>query len=202
MELDTCIEKRRSQRKFIDKELPLEVVAKIVKAGTMSPNAGNLQAWRFIIITDSKTKEKVAMACEEQLWMCEAGALIAICSDLRDIERFYADKAKLFATQDASASAENMILKATDMGVGSCWVAAFDESSLKDALSLPGYMAPQVVITLGYSEEKAKPKPKLKIEELIYLNQFGKKPGEFPEIAEIIKKLIEKGKKAVSKLKK
>src|SRR3989338_10543025 len=86
MELDACIEKRQSQRKFLDKELPIEVIAKIVKAGTMSPNAGNLQALRFIIITDSKAKEKVAMACEEQLWMCEAGALIAICSDLRDIE--------------------------------------------------------------------------------------------------------------------
>ena len=202
MELDACIEKRQSQRKFLDKELPIEVIAKIVKAGTMSPNAGNLQALRFIIITDSKAKEKVAMACEEQLWMCEAGALIAICSDLRDIERFYADKANFFATQDASASAENMVLKATDIGIGSCWIAAFDESSLKHALSLPGYMVPQIVITLGYSDEKVKAKPKLKMEELIHFNQFGKKPGEYPEIADTIKKLIEKGKKAVGKLKK
>ncbi|MBI4441710.1 nitroreductase family protein [Candidatus Woesearchaeota archaeon] len=200
MELDDCLVKRHSVRKFSEKEIPPETLGLLIRAAITAPTAGNLQEWRFVAVTDSAQKDKIANACEEQLWMAQAGALIVVCTDDRDLEKFYGPSAKKYAVQDAAAAAENMLLKATDLGLGSCWVAACDEEQLKTVLALPGFVTPYVVVAVGYTEEKAVTKPTFKVEDLIHINQFGKKAVEYPEMGELIKRLVEKGKKAVRKI--
>lgn len=200
MELDACVSQRRSFRKFIDKPVSSAYLAKIIKAATYAPTAGNQQEWRFIVVTDDKKKEKIAHACEEQLWVANAGALFIVCTDNRDIERFYGERGRGYAIQDAAAAAENMLLKATDMGLASCWIAAFDEDELRGILSLPLFVIPQMIIALGYSEEKPVEKYTFKAEDIVHYNQYGKKAADYPELGEIIKNLVEKGKKTIKKL--
>lgn len=198
MELDECIAKRRSVRKFSTKEIPKDMLAKIIKAGTEAPTAGNLQDWRFIVISDDAQKKKVAAACEEQEWVADAGIIIVVCTDIRDIERFYGSHGKeVYSIQDASAAAENMVLKATDLGLGSCWIGAFDDARMKEILTLPGFVNPQVVLVFGYSTEKLMEKSHFNVEDVVHFNQYGKRAIEYPEMGEIIKRLVEKGKKAI-----
>lgn len=200
MELDECLAQRRSVRKFITKSISSVYLAKLLRAALHAPTAGNQQEWRFIVVTDEQQKEKVATACEDQLWMATAGALLVVCTDNRDMERFYGEQGKKYAVHDAAAAAENMLLKAYDLGLGSCWVAAFDEENLKGVLALPPFVVPHVVIVVGYTDEKAVVKQKFKEEDLVHFNQYGKKATEYPELGELIKRLVEKGKKAVRKV--
>ncbi len=200
MELDECIVKRHSVHKFSPKEVAASILATIIKTGTNAPTAGNLQEWRFVVVTDETQKEKVANACEEQIWMANAGALIVVCTDNRDVKRFYGEPGNGYAVQDAAAAAMLMLLKAHELGLGSCWVSAFDEEKIKDILALPTVVVPHLIVVLGYSEETGTEKPHFTLGDLIYLNRYGKRAAEYPEMGEIIKKLVEKGKKAAKKL--
>ena len=75
---------------------------------------------------------------------------IVVCSEAEKSELFYAEKGKkLYAIQNCAAAIQNMLLAAHAEGLGSCWVGAFDEDMLKDALKIPDEVYPQAVVTIG-----------------------------------------------------
>ena len=69
-------------------------------------------------------------------------------------KRYYPEKYKLYAVQDTSLAAENIMLMAFSMKIKSCFVGAFDDNAVKRILRLPDYIEPYCIITLGYSNEK------------------------------------------------
>lgn len=176
MDVLNAILTRRSIRKYKDIPIPRSVMADILAAGQHAPSAGNLQNCRFIVIDDETLKDDIAEACFSQTWMKSAPVYIVICADVSKIEKFYPDRgAKLYAIQNAAAVAENMLLAATSHDLGSCWVGDFNERKLGELLLLPEEYKPQVILTLGYANEKV-PKPgKLGMNVLVYLNGYGGK---------------------------
>ena len=106
------------------------------------------------MVTDNDKKEKLTEAALDQRWMMQAPVFIVVCSDLTKIKRYYPERYKLYAIQETAVAAQNIMLMAHSLKIGSCFVGAFDEKKVKRVLRLAKGVEPYVIIPLGYSDEK------------------------------------------------
>lgn len=153
MELADAIELRRSVRSYRPDDVPEGMVRSILHAGHMAPSAGNLQARDFIIITDIETRKKLSDAALNQRFIVEAPVCIVVCANMDRSRKKYRAKGELYAIQDASIAAMNMMLQAFDLGLGTCWVGAFDDRRVIEMFKLPMGVFPIALLPIGYPDE-------------------------------------------------
>ncbi len=154
MELLEIIKNRRCIRKFKNKEVERDKIDKILEAASWAPSAGNLQARDFILVTDYNTKERIAEASFSQDFISEAPVVIVICANKKKSSYKYGSRGSdLYSIQDATISVQNMLLIAYSLGLGSCWVGAFDETEIRNILNIPEYARPIAIIPIGYPDE-------------------------------------------------
>ena len=176
MDVFEAIRTRRSVHKYADKPVDWDKVVTILEAGKFAPNAGNLSNFKFITIRDEDARKKIANACLQQHWMAQAPVHIAIVSEPEKSRRFYGVRGERFYTiQDCAAAIENMLLTAHSLGLGSCWVGAFQEEKLRELLQLPESIMIHAVIVIGYAAEKPVMPPKYRIEHYVFLEKWGQK---------------------------
>jgi len=153
MDLTKAIDERFSCRRYLAKKISNENLDKILKAAIKAPNAGNLQSFRFVVVSKESLKEEITSACLDQRWMMQAPAFIVICSDLNALKEYYPKKYELYGIQDTSLAAQNIMLTAYSLKIKSCFVSSFNEKMMKRILNLKAGLEPHCVITLGYSKE-------------------------------------------------
>lgn len=202
MEVFECIKSRRAVRKFLRKDVPWEQISLILDAGRMAPTAGNLQNFKFVVVLDEDKKKAIAEACVKQFWIAEASVLIIIIGEPEKAKRFYGERGvNLYTIQNCATAAENMMLEATNLGLGSCWVGAFPEDAIRRILSVPDEYIPYVIIPVGYPDEVAPEPAKFPIENFTYFNGWRSKirnaPAYMGYYSVDLQKNIKKGKKAV-----
>ena len=169
-----AIKNRRSCRSYLQRAVEFDKVTAILEAGHYAPSAGNLQDWKFVIVTDKGLKDGIAEHCMEQYWMAQAPVIIVVCSNEERTEMRYGLRGKrLYSIQSNAAAIENMLLATHALGLGSCWVGAFDEDYLTRTLDIPGTARPQAVITLGYPAEEPDEKDLASMDSIVYFNGFG-----------------------------
>lgn len=178
MELDDCVAKRISVKSYIDKNVPNEMIGLILEAGSLAPSAGNLQNWKFIIVRDENTKAELAAASRNQNWMNQAPVFIVVCNDKKIITEMYGPRGDLYSTQDCAIAAQNIMLKAVDLGLATCWVGSFDQEAVQRVLEMPDKVIPEMIITIGYSEEKPRNLDREPITMMTYFEKYGKKSDE------------------------
>mgnify|MGYP001562260158 CR=1 FL=1 len=180
MQLDDILIKRSSIRNYSNKKVSNELIAEIIHAGTLAPSSGNLQNWVFIVVQDEDKKTEVANAALKQYWLIKAPVLIIVCANLENISRFYSKRGELlYSIQNCAACIENMLLKATDLGLGSCWIGAFDENALSRILKLPDPIRAQAIISIGYAAESPSTKKRYPLQNLTFFEEYGGKKQEF-----------------------
>lgn len=153
MEVSEAIGSRRSIRRYKNDEVPPEYVDKILQAGQLAPSAGNLQGREFVVVRDSVTKEGICSAALNQRFVKEVPVCIVVCTNLPRTKRKYGSRAELYIVQDTAASVMNMMLQAVDLGLGTCWVGAFDEGRVAKILQLPDGIRPVAILPLGVPDE-------------------------------------------------
>ena len=154
MEFEEVLRKRHSIRKFEEKEIPAEIIKKILELSNLSPSAGNLQARKVVLIKDKKIKEEIVQAALGQDFISEAPIVFVVCADLEESVGKYGERGKeLYSIQDATIFASYLQLAATSLGLASCWVGAFEEEEVKRVLELPGGLKPIAIIPVGYPAE-------------------------------------------------
>jgi len=161
MECIESIKGRRSIRKFKDQPVEKELVEKLLDAAQMAPSAGNLQARDFIIISDKTTKQKLSKAAMGQSFIEQAPVAIVVIANIERSSRIYRSRGELYAIQDASAGIENLLLAAHSMGLGTCWVGAFDETQVSSLLGIPHRTKPVAIIPVGYPAEQPSAPPRM-----------------------------------------
>ncbi len=194
MDVDACIRGRRSCREYLDKNVPLDVVGDVLEAGTYAPSAGNKQNWQFIVVTDEDKRNRIAQLCKNQDWMIEAPVHIVICNDADAIKNNYPDRGEIYATQNCAVAAGLMMLKAEDVGLGSCWVGGFDAVGIRNLLEIPENIIPELILTIGYPNRMDKEAERISVNLVTFFDKYGKKSIDtsvFP-----IKKQIKRLKKA------
>jgi nitroreductase len=161
MEFWEALKKRRSVREFDPKrDVPPEMVEKLLEAAILAPTAGDRQPWRFIVIRDPRVKEAVGRCALRQGFIATAPVMIVVCGEPeRSGARGGHVMADLHTVQDTSAAAMNILLAATDAGLDSCWVSALREEELHQVLKLPEAFRPLVIIPIGYLVRRPSSRP-------------------------------------------
>ena len=150
MDLFQAIERRRSVRAYKEGAVDEEDLNRILEAGILAPSAGNIQPWEFIITKKSVVKTGLAEAASQQTFITEAPVVITVCAKEDDSAARYGDRGRrLYSIQDTAAAIENMLLAATALGYGTCWIGAFDEAMVKNVLRIAPKVRPVAIIPVG-----------------------------------------------------
>jgi nitroreductase len=171
---------RHSVREFVDRPVPDEVVQQIIEAGTWAPTSGNMQAWEFVIVKGADAKQKLVDTTDAgivsrggvktQTWILDAPVVVVVCYDVKRMTARYGRKGReLLTILDCMACAENMLLAATALGVGSCPVIGFDPVALKAALPIPAELTPLLLVVLGYAKYRLQAPYRLPLEDVVRL---------------------------------
>ncbi len=155
MDFWKVIEERKSVRRYQpEKTIPPEHLEKLVHAGKRAPSAGAIHPVDFTVVSDPGTIEKLSVACRGQKQAETASALIVVSVDPEKTAQRYREAGRtLFAIQDAAAATENILLGATALGLGACWLGGFEDDQVKEILGLPAENKVQAVVSLGYPKE-------------------------------------------------
>jgi nitroreductase len=171
-----AINNRRSVRKYLDKPVEFEKITTILDAARHAPSAGNLQDRTFIVVTEKTLIKQIASYAVEQYWIETAPLAIVACSLPDKHEKYYGLRGKrLYNMQDCAAAIENILLAATDLGLSTCWVGAFEEEKIRTMFAIPANVRPQAIITVGYADEAPQDRPLVPIENMVFFNRFGMK---------------------------
>ncbi len=161
------IKARRSIRDFIDREISEDAMSRLIDAAVWAPSAGNLQSRKFYFVLNQEIKKRLAAAALNQGFVARAPLAVVACMDRRIAQRYGDRGVNLYAIQDVSASIINMMLVAHEMGLGSCWVGAFDEFEVIEILDLPDNLRPVAIIPLGYPAHIPKPPRRVSIQDAV-----------------------------------
>lgn len=175
MDVIDAIENRRSVRHFLDKHVEWPKIVQIIEAATKAPSAGNKQTFRFIVVDERDKINKLADACFQQSFITEAEYVIVVVSAFESLTAMYGERGEqLYAIQECAAATQNLLLAATALGLGTCWVSAFDEGRVKDILEIKR-ARPMGVIPIGYASGKVEVPSKHDISTFVYFNKFGQR---------------------------
>ena len=156
MEFSEAVAKRRSVRHFNTKlAVSDEDVTALLEAAVTAPTAGNIQPWRFVVLRSQEARDRLAAAIGQK-WATAAPVVIVVCVDPRPCSaRYGARGEELYAIQDSSAAVETILLAAVDRGLASCWIGAFDDDAVREAINVTKPIRPVAVLPIGYSAEAA-----------------------------------------------
>ncbi len=152
MDFWQVIEERQSVRNFdAERDVPPEMVQRILGAAIQAPSAGNCQPWHFVVVRNQQTRGLLAEAAYGQWFIAVAPVVIVVCADpARSAQRYRSRGVQLYCLQDTAAATEHILLAVTALGLGACWVGAFDESAASQGLGLPGDLRPVAIVPIGY----------------------------------------------------
>ena len=204
MDIFDCIRTRRSIRKYKDKQVPWDNIVEILQAGKFAPFAGNVFNCKFVVIKNEDKRKAIAEACAQQYWMQDAPIQIVVVGEPEKSERYYGARGgRLYTVQGCAAAIQNMLLTAHSLGLGSCWVGAFDEEEIRRLCNLPEHVNVQGIVTIGYADEAPEMPPKYRIEHTMFFEKWWGRI-EHPKSglgnwAPVIKKGVNETKKMISK---
>jgi len=130
MDLMQAIRARRSIRAFLDRPVEEEKLLAVLEAGRLAPSARNMQDWRFIVVKDAATRQKLAKAARDQQFVGQAPVVIAACGT-SDLVMTCGQPAYAI---DVAIALDHMTLAAASLGLGTCWIGAFYEDQVKEIL--------------------------------------------------------------------
>ncbi|MCL5961900.1 MAG: nitroreductase family protein [Chloroflexi bacterium] len=162
--------KRRQCIRHFDREKDIEddEVRRLLETATMAPSAGNLQAWFFVVVRDDKTRQDLARAAFGQESLAEAPVVIVVCADLsRSASRYGERGSSLYCLQDTAAATQNLLLSATALDLGACWVGAFSEQAVANLLTLPSHQRPIALVPVGVPSRKGPRTPRRPLDEVV-----------------------------------
>ena len=164
MEVFEAIKTRRSIRKFRPKPIPDEKLELILEAGRLAPSAGNRQPWLFIVVKDPERKRTLAQAADNQMFMADAGVIIAALGDSETSPRWF--------RQDPMIALEHMVLAATALGYGTCWIGAFNDNEVKRILRIPERLTVIALLPIGLPDEAPPPKPRKPLNQIVFPEEY------------------------------
>ncbi|MBM4241493.1 MAG: nitroreductase family protein [Euryarchaeota archaeon] len=173
MDVLEAISERRSIRKFKKKPVEDELLNRIIESGIWAPSAGNIQSWEVIVVKDSETKSKLAFAAYMRDFIAEAPVVMVSCANEHRSSAIYGARGMdLYCIQDAACAAQNMLLAIHALGLGACWIGAFDEETVRNILEIHEGVRPVALIPLGYPNEKPYPPIRRGVEDVIHYKKF------------------------------
>ena len=169
MNVIEAIRTRRSVRSYQDKPVEPEKLQQLLEAARLAPSASNSQDWKFIVVQDSRTRQALAKACHNQAFIGRAPVVIAACST--NPARLMAS-GQSAAAVDLAIAVDHITLAATELGLGTCWIGAFDAPAVAKLLDVPDDCAVVHVLPLGYPAKTSSARPRKAASEVVCQEKF------------------------------
>jgi len=164
MSLVDVILSRRSIRRYEPKDIPKDMLDKILEAGRQAPSAANRQPWHFIVLTDYELKKQLSKWIFTRHIKNSAITIVG-CAKTGLIDR-------KFSVVNTSIALQNMVIAACSMGIGSCWIGGFKEEKVRQLLNIPDTWKVIALVSFGYPAEKPHAKRRKPIEKIVSYNKF------------------------------
>lgn len=164
MEYLQLIERRYSVREYKSTPVEDEKLERLLEAARLAPTAANRQPFRLIVVP-TKGREAELRRIYGRDWFTQAPLVICICAV--PAEGWSRKDGKNYAEVDATIAFDHLILAAHDLGLGTCWIAAFDPAAAKEILGLSEGEEPVAFTPLGYPADEWKPKKRRSLRELL-----------------------------------
>jgi len=145
MKFEDVILARKSVRKYVDRPVEKEKIAKCLEAARLAPSWENKQCWRFIVVRDKGVIAKLAKGFN--FWAKSAPVFIVACGDPR---RSGTSHGQDYYLVDVAIAMEHLVLEAANLGLGTCWLGFFDEKEIKTLLGIPKGIRVVALTPLGY----------------------------------------------------
>ena len=184
---------RKSVRVFENRPISAECKKEILMSAMEAPTAGNQQLYTILDITDQKLKDKLAVSCDNQPFIAKAPLILIFCADvLKWFDVFKeggSDPRKpgcgdlFLAVNDALIAAQNAVVAAESMGIGSCYIGDIMEHCElhREMLHLPSYVFPAAMLVFGYptDQQKNRKKPeRCRLEDMVQENVYQRRDGQ------------------------
>ena len=169
MDVFTAISKRSSVRAYKTTDVEEDKLKKVLEAARLSPSASNRQDWKFIIVRNEETKKKLAKAAFGQSFIGEAPIVIVVCGT--EPKTFMACGQPAY-TVDVSIACAFMILQAYELGLGTCWIGAFDEDEVKKILNIPKEVRVVAMTPLGYPNQPPSQKFRKSLDQIVCFEKY------------------------------
>jgi len=168
-----AIKERRSVRAYTDEAVSDDDVGRLMEAARWAPSAGNLQPWALVVVKEVETKRKLSSATLNQTHIQEASAVIVVCADATRSSRVYGSRGeKLYSLQDTAAATQNILLAAHELGLATCWVGAFRENEVAEAVKAPRNLRPVAMVAVGYPAERPVAPQRRSFNEIVHYGTF------------------------------
>jgi len=165
MDTVTTILSRRSIRRYREEPMPAADLTTILECARQAPSAGNRQACHLIAVTDPALRRKVAEACHNQTWMGDASVIVVGLGDPSISEGWH--------HVDTAIALQNLVLAATSLGYGTCWVGACDHDKLRELLSIPPELRILACIPVGRAVDQPEARPRRDMADYVSLQRYG-----------------------------
>ena len=169
MEFFDLIKQRYSVRAYQSKPVEAAKLQKVLEAANLAPTAANRQPFQIIVI-HTKGKEAELKRIYHRDWFSQAPLVIGICATTS--EAWSRMDGKNYADVDATIAMDHLILAAADLGLGTCWVAAFDPFAAREVLGLPDDVEPVAFTPLGYPADEMKTKKRKSLDDIVRYEQW------------------------------
>ncbi|MGD0994898.1 MAG: nitroreductase family protein [Candidatus Bathyarchaeia archaeon] len=165
MDVLDAIRTRKSVRKYLEKTLEKDKLLAILDAGRLAPSASNRQEWRFVIVRDYEKKRKLAEAANNQSFVGEASIVIVACAET---DKYVMRCGQACYPIDVAIALDHITLAAVELGLGTCWIGAFDENEVKQILDIPAEIRVVALLPLGYPyDSSVANKKRLSLNEIV-----------------------------------
>jgi len=171
MDFGELVDKRRSCRAFDpDRPVPEELITECLRAAQLAPSACNAQPWRFVVVTETEKRKRI---CDEALgglvpnrWAADAPVLVVLAAVRKlGVARFGEGIKDIpYHLMDCGMAGEHLVLKATELGLGSCWLGWFKEKPLRKLIRAPGNWKLLALIALGRTAADWEPAKRSRVE--------------------------------------
>ena len=178
---------RKSVRAFEDRPIPEELKQQILEAAVQAPTAGNQQLYTILDITDPLLKQALSITCDHQPFIAKAPMVLIFCADCKKWLDAYREAGctprapgagdLLLAVTDAAIAAQNAVVAAESLGIGSCYIGDVMENCerQRELLHLPDYVFPAAMLVLGWPtrQQRERPKPaRCPMEQIVHTNAY------------------------------
>jgi len=162
MEVFETIKNRTSIKKYKPEKISKEKIDILIEAGRLAPTAANKQKFKLIIVDNEDIKKRLGVACNNQTFVETASHVIAGTTD-PDWKWNQVDLAIVL---------EHIVLEASELGFGTCWIGAFDEKEVKKILDIPENIKVVALLTVGFPDEIPKHSSRKNVEDIVSYNKY------------------------------
>jgi nitroreductase len=174
MEFFATIQNRYSVRAYQPREVPEDVLQAILQAANEAPSAGNLQPYEIVVVRTAAAKQRLADCCFHQQFIATAPLVLVFFADpARSAVKYGQLGASLLCVQDATIACAHAHLAATALGLGSCWIGAFDEAVVHEVTGAPAAWRTMALLPLGYPADSPQPRQRRSLAELVRYERVG-----------------------------